>query len=96
MAVLELKSAMPYPQGNCEHRGGANFEGHMSVGVRLPGPGVPGPEGYDWFTQMLSLTSHLCPSVMMPTAMTSMDQDSDTPTILGATGPILGHLMTAL
>ena len=41
-------------------------------------------------------TSHLCTSVMVPTAMMILDQESDTLTSLGAAGPLLGHLMTAL
>ena len=41
-------------------------------------------------------TSHLCTSVMVPTAMMSVDQEADKLTRLGAASPLLGHLMIAL
>ena len=41
-------------------------------------------------------TSHPCTSVMVPTSMTSVDQEADMLTSLGETGPLLGHIMTVL
>lgn len=41
-------------------------------------------------------TSHLCTSVMVPTAMMTVDQQADKLTSLGAASPLLGHLMTVL
>ena len=39
--MFEPKVAMHNPQVNCEHRGGADFEGHTSVCMCLPGPRAP-------------------------------------------------------
>ena len=56
--MLEHKGAIQNPQGTCEHRGWADFEGHMSVGVFLPRLGTLGPEGHARFAQVLGLRLH--------------------------------------
>lgn len=60
VAVFEPKVAMHNPQVNREHRGGADFEGHTSVCMCLPGPRAPGPECRAWFTQGLGLKLPTC------------------------------------
>ena len=87
---------MQNPQGTCKYRGGADFEGHTSVVVSSQAQGSGTRRLFQVYKRARPETTCLHASVIVPTALVSVDQEADTLTRLGAARTLLGHLVTAL